>query len=805
MSENNDPPPDPAHDAVANLLRSALRIPLSAPRNRGPVHEYIMERLLGPDRGATNASGAEDPNTSATTPDHNTQNPEAQAGPSTTPPQTQPDDAGAAGAAAAPTDPARHILRGTPIMFVSYSFGNQPPPAGRETDLWNFATDATREVRQAREARSFARAAYRSRSESRRRSTGDRARERSPMRREGGGGEGTSSSGSIPGTSGSESSGAATGTPLPENPLTGHLPGVILNSPFFQRFVRNEDGTTTTEEDRVEFTPGGITHRADGTTTATFTIPNNILNGGGMGGARPKPKASRRVIRNLETLSVSEAGGQSCPICYDAFDEKPLGWDAIIAKLAEIESEEERKATADAAAQREREAERANRGNSETQDSRPGTGTSETAETGETAETASEALDSATALPQIPFVIPRIPELAHAQPALVTPETVDTVSQTTSVTEFELGAPGSSRAAEITTTAESGSTEATAGAGAETTATADSTTTNADEEEEESSLSLPESHVATKMPCGHIFGHLCICEWLRSNNSCPLCRTQVESESEYLRATGQQDESRSGGFFDLLFNFLPRVLQEIEEDRRLHGPQQGAASGAQQQESGSQGPTFVTEGSRTHSMYSSIAEAIRRGNAEAAAAAPPTDVGAPGVTADPSEGGVSGIASRENSRADGATATSPAVHQPIPGVYVYHRPADFFRQHEQQQRNRVSDTGNGAPESAVGAARESAPFVGQETLQEVGTDGGDTGGSLDNGRASNDSGVSDNNGNSNNGGSNNGESASEVLRSRLVEPIRRMFRGARENDRHHPYRRGGGSSSGGGSGGAGGV
>lgn len=38
-------------------------------------------------------------------------------------------------------------------------------------------------------------------------------------------------------------------------------------------------------------------------------------------------------------------------------------------------------------------------------------------------------------------------------------------------------------------------------------------------------------HVPVKMPCGHIFGRSCLLEWLKSNISCPLCRSEVESQS----------------------------------------------------------------------------------------------------------------------------------------------------------------------------------------------------------------------------------------------------------------------------------
>ncbi|KAK6199935.1 uncharacterized protein RJT21DRAFT_37708 [Scheffersomyces amazonensis] len=42
-----------------------------------------------------------------------------------------------------------------------------------------------------------------------------------------------------------------------------------------------------------------------------------------------------------------------------------------------------------------------------------------------------------------------------------------------------------------------------------------------------------EGHIPVKMPsCNHIFGKTCIVEWLKSNVSCPLCRSEVEASVE---------------------------------------------------------------------------------------------------------------------------------------------------------------------------------------------------------------------------------------------------------------------------------
>lgn len=73
---------------------------------------------------------------------------------------------------------------------------------------------------------------------------------------------------------------------------------------------------------------------------------------------------------------------------------------------------------------------------------------------------------------------------------------------------------------------------------------------------------IPE-HAPIKMPCGHIFGATCIKEWLSKTNTCPLCRTTIESQDEYLRATGQQPTAGSGfenQVLDILMQLLPTVF-----------------------------------------------------------------------------------------------------------------------------------------------------------------------------------------------------------------------------------------------------
>lgn len=63
-------------------------------------------------------------------------------------------------------------------------------------------------------------------------------------------------------------------------------------------------------------------------------------------------------------------------------------------------------------------------------------------------------------------------------------------------------------------------------------------------------------HVPVKMPCGHVFGRTCLHEWLKTNNSCPLCRDKIKhtrgSESGYATTV-----------------VLPNLAQVISESREV--------------------------------------------------------------------------------------------------------------------------------------------------------------------------------------------------------------------------------------------
>lgn len=64
------------------------------------------------------------------------------------------------------------------------------------------------------------------------------------------------------------------------------------------------------------------------------------------------------------------------------------------------------------------------------------------------------------------------------------------------------------------------------------------------------------SHVPVAMPCGHIFGQSCLYEWLKTNNSCPLCRARIKetrgSETGYATTV-----------------VLPNLAQVISDSREV--------------------------------------------------------------------------------------------------------------------------------------------------------------------------------------------------------------------------------------------
>lgn len=69
-------------------------------------------------------------------------------------------------------------------------------------------------------------------------------------------------------------------------------------------------------------------------------------------------------------------------------------------------------------------------------------------------------------------------------------------------------------------------------------------------------------HSPVEMPCGHVFGLSCIKEWLTSSNTCPMCRTAIESQDDYLRSIGEAPESGNfiSDILDVISAFVPRII-----------------------------------------------------------------------------------------------------------------------------------------------------------------------------------------------------------------------------------------------------
>lgn len=69
-------------------------------------------------------------------------------------------------------------------------------------------------------------------------------------------------------------------------------------------------------------------------------------------------------------------------------------------------------------------------------------------------------------------------------------------------------------------------------------------------------------HSPVEMPCGHKFGLTCIKEWLSSSNTCPMCRTAIESQDDYLHSIGQAPETGNivSNLLDAVMGFVPHIL-----------------------------------------------------------------------------------------------------------------------------------------------------------------------------------------------------------------------------------------------------
>lgn len=67
------------------------------------------------------------------------------------------------------------------------------------------------------------------------------------------------------------------------------------------------------------------------------------------------------------------------------------------------------------------------------------------------------------------------------------------------------------------------------------------------------------SHVAVKMPCGHLFGKSCLFEWLKNHTTCPLCRCSVAEQTSQATTS----ESPAIGLNNLQYYTLGNIPESV--------------------------------------------------------------------------------------------------------------------------------------------------------------------------------------------------------------------------------------------------
>lgn len=82
----------------------------------------------------------------------------------------------------------------------------------------------------------------------------------------------------------------------------------------------------------------------------------------------------------------------------------------------------------------------------------------------------------------------------------------------------------------------------------------DTTTNNLNDKKDKSEY----THVPVLMPCEHVFGRSCLREWLKTNNSCPLCRLSIPIPRSESNDTNSETTI-----------ILPNLARVISESRRV--------------------------------------------------------------------------------------------------------------------------------------------------------------------------------------------------------------------------------------------
>lgn len=81
-------------------------------------------------------------------------------------------------------------------------------------------------------------------------------------------------------------------------------------------------------------------------------------------------------------------------------------------------------------------------------------------------------------------------------------------------------------------------------------------------------------HSPTELKCGHVFGRVCIYQWTKENNSCPICRAKIVGR-EGLVQRSPDDQGNDMIFFDRIRDLL--YGPQVSANTRIPGEVDGMA------------------------------------------------------------------------------------------------------------------------------------------------------------------------------------------------------------------------------------
>eukprot|EP00397_Hematodinium_sp_SG-2012_P036358 GEMP01039241.1.p1 GENE.GEMP01039241.1~~GEMP01039241.1.p1 ORF type:complete len:340 (+),score=76.10 GEMP01039241.1:33-1052(+) len=98
-----------------------------------------------------------------------------------------------------------------------------------------------------------------------------------------------------------------------------------------------------------------------------------------------------------------------------------------------------------------------------------------------------------------------------------------------------------------------------------------------DEANHECAICLDEQNMgrkATKLPCGHLFCHLCIIDWLARNCSCPTCRFELPTgDAQYERQRRERMQQRKAQYrIGEMMSLSVRELKNILASHQVRIP-----------------------------------------------------------------------------------------------------------------------------------------------------------------------------------------------------------------------------------------